>query len=225
MSINKPAKENTTNMLIIDDHKMVRDGLRVMLGSLKKKLPNKIIDAACGEEGIRMVGLHQFDIIIIDYQMPGISGAETVSRILRFKPKMKILALSNFDEIAYVQSMIDVGAKGYILKNIEPTEMLNAIKTVLADKPYYSNEVAIKLLEAAEEFKISKQQAKNILTRREIEVLTMIAMEMRNDEIGKKLFVSKRTIDAHRQNLLNKLHVKNSIGLVKVAYKLNLVSQ
>ena len=213
------------NVLVIDDHKMIRDGLKVMLASLSKFQLFKLVEADSGEDAIKKISKTSFEVVIMDYQMPGLSGAETIHRILRFRPKMKILALSNYDELSYIQSMMDAGAKGYILKNIEPAEMLNAIRTILADKIYYCNEVAVKLIEAAEDKKISKEKAKQILTRREIEVLQMIAMEMSNDEIAKKLFVAKRTIDSHRQNLLNKLQVKNSMGLMKIAYKLDLVKQ
>lgn len=219
------SKVSVINLLVIDDHKMIRDGLKVMLASLSKFQQFKIVEADSGEDAIKKISKNTFEIVIIDYQMPGLSGAETIQRILRFRPKMKILALSNYDELSYIQSMMDAGARGYILKNIEPAEMLNAIRTILADKIYYCNEVAVKLIEAAEDKNVSKEKAKKILTRREIEVLQMIAMEMNNDEIAKKLFVAKRTVDTHRQNLLNKLQVKNSIGLLRVAYKLDLVKQ
>jgi len=119
--------------------------------------------------------------------------------------------------------MMDAGAKNFVLKNIEPAEMLNAIKAILSNKIYYCNDVAIKLIESAEDKNSKKILAKNIITPRETEVLQMIAMEMTNDEIAQKLFVAKRTIDTHRQNLINKLHVKNTVGLIKAAYKLNLV--
>ena len=187
-------KQNSSviNVLVIDDHKMIRDGLKLMLASLIKFQLFKLVEADSGEDAIKKISKTSFDVVIIDYQMPGLSGAETIQRILRFRPKMKILALSNYDELSYIQSMMDAGAKGYILKNIEPAEMLTAIKTILADKLYYCNEVAVKLIDAAEDKKISKEKAKKILTRREIEVLQLIAMEMNNEEIARKLFVAKR---------------------------------
>ena len=117
--------------------------------------------------------------------------------------------------------MMDAG----VLKNIEPAEILNAIKTILSDKIYYCNEVAVKLIESGEDKNAKSIHVNKILTRREIEVLQMIAMEMTNYEIAQKLFVAKRTINTHRQNLINKLHVKNTVGLVKAAYKLNLVEE
>ena len=126
--------------------------------------------------------------------------------------------LSSYDELAYIQSMIDAGAKGYVLKSIEPAEMQKAIQTILSGKIYYCSEVAVKLIEAASDGNLKAEKIKSKLTRREMEVLKMIAMELTNEEIAQKLFVAKRTIDSHRQNLLHKLQVKNTVGLVKAAY-------
>jgi DNA-binding NarL/FixJ family response regulator len=109
------------------------------------------------------------------------------------------------------------------LKNIEPAEMLNAIKAILAGINYYCNDVAIKLIDSEETKHSDKMRIKQILTGREAEILQMIAMEMTNEEIAEKLCVAKRTIDTHRQNLINKLHVKNTAGLVKGAYRLKLI--
>lgn len=215
--------KEVVNTLIIDDHKMVRDGLKIMLESLRHSIHFKVQEAESGEEAMIKISRSNFDVAIVDYQMPGISGVETIQRILRFKPQIKILALSNHDELSYIQSMMDAGARGYVLKNIEPAEMLNAIKAILSDKTYYCSDVAIKLLESSEEKNAKKMQVKKKLSNRETEVLQMIAMELTNDEIAQKLCVAKRTIDTHRQNLINKLHVRNTAGLVRSAYKLNLV--
>ncbi|GAB2821129.1 response regulator transcription factor [Ferruginibacter profundus] len=212
------------NVLVIDDHKMVRDGLKLMLQSLNRWMPFKVVDAETAESALVKISKTNFELIIIDYRLPGLSGAEVVYRILRFKPMAKILVLSSYDELAYIQSMIDAGAKGYVLKSIEPAEMLKAIKTILSGKVYYCSEVAVKLIDAAGDSTIKIDKAKQLLTRREIEVLRMIAMEMTNEEIAKKLFVAKRTIDSHRQNLIHKLQVKNTVGLVKAAYQLDLIS-
>lgn len=215
--------KQAVNVLIIDDHKMVRDGLKVMLASLNKCIPFKVFEAENGEDAVKKINRQHFDLVIIDYQMPGMSGADIIYRILRFKPEMKILALSNYDELPYIQSMMDAGARGYVLKNIEPAEMLNAIKTILAGRIYYCSEVAVKLINWGDEKKAKTIQANKILTRREIDVLQMIALEMTNEEIAQRLFVSKRTIDTHRQNLINKLQVKNTAGLVRAALKLSLL--
>jgi DNA-binding NarL/FixJ family response regulator len=151
------------------------------------------------------------------------SGTETLQKIHLYKKDLKVLALSNYDELSYVKSMINEGANGYILKNIEPAQLIHAIQAVLTGSSYYSNEVALKLIDSARTSDHLIPAIKNRLTKRELEILKMIALEMTNDQIAKGLFISKRTVDTHRQNLLNKLHVKNTAGLIKAAYAFNLV--
>ncbi|MDE3185089.1 MAG: response regulator transcription factor [Bacteroidota bacterium] len=224
MNSNSRIKE-TINLLIIDDHKMVREGLKIMMASLKNSVHFNVQEAESGKEALTKINRFNFDVAIVDYQMPGMSGVETIQRILRLKPHLKILALSNYDELSYIESMMDAGANGFVLKNIEPGEMLKALRTILSNKIYYCNDVSIKIIEAAENKNTQKVQLEKILSTRETEVLRMIAMEMTNDEIAQKLFLSKRTIDTHRQNLINKLNVKNTAGLVKAAYKFNLIEQ
>ena len=211
------------SLLIIDDHQMVRDGIRVMLESKEKFLRFEIDEAENGEIAIRKILKKDFDIILIDYQLPGMSGTETLQKIRLYKKDIKVLALSNSDEISQIKSMLNEGVNGYILKNIEPSQLIQAIQSVLADIPYYSNEVAIKLIESAKNSDKTMVLEKSGLTKRELEILKMIALEMTNDEIAKSLFISKRTVDTHRQNLLNKLSVKNTAGLIKAAYEFNLL--
>lgn len=217
------SPDNLINLLIVDDHQMVRDGIKVMLNSKRDILQFSIDEAENGEEAIKKVLRNPYDVILIDYQMPDISGAQTAETILKHQPKVKILALSNYDELPYVEKMIASGAKGYVLKNIEPSQLLSGIKTILENKTFYSNEVASKLLDAANKGTVTQILEKHGLTKRELEVLRMIAQEMTNEEIAEKLFVGKRTVDTHRQNLLNKLHARNTVGLIKAAYKLELV--
>jgi DNA-binding NarL/FixJ family response regulator len=216
---------NALHVLIVDDHRMIRDGLRVMLSTFKKHVHFVFEEAESGEQAIKKINKKNYDLLIVDYNMPGISGAETVLRILRYKPDLKILALSNYDELPYIQNMIDAGAKGYVLKNIDPPQMLTAIRTVLDNRIYYSNEVATKLLDGSKKVKASSFRQIQDLTKREVEVLKMIAMEMTNEQIAEKLSIGKRTVDSHRQNLLHKLHAKNTVGLIKAAYKFKLISQ
>ncbi len=221
----KPVQQHrpVIRALVIDDHMMVRDGLKMMLSTLSNSIQFRITEAENGEEGLRKIERQRFDLVIIDYQMPGSSGAEVVRRILRAQPGIRILALSNYDELPYIQHMMDAGAKGFVLKNIEPAEMLIAIKTVLSNRTYYCSEVAVKLIDSNNDKGASAISLKTILTQREQEILHMIAMEYTNDEIARELHVAKRTIDSHRQNLLNKLQVKNTAGLVKIAFRLKLV--
>jgi DNA-binding NarL/FixJ family response regulator len=215
-------KNSTTiKLLIVDDHQLIRDGIRAMLESQKKKYTFIITEAENGEDAIKKILHHKYDIVLIDYQLPKITGPEAVEKILLYKPDTKIIALSNYDEVTYISNMLRAGAKGYILKNVEPAELLVAIQTVLNNKPYYSSEVAVKLIEGE---KAPAETSDNFgLSKKELIVLKMIAEEMSNDEIAKKLNVAKRTVDSHRQNMLHKLNAKNTAGLVKAAYKLKLI--
>jgi DNA-binding NarL/FixJ family response regulator len=217
----------TINLLITDDHQMVRDGIRVMLESQEKYYHFNITEAYCGEDAIKKALHKKFDIILMDYNMPGMNGAETVKDILLYRPKSKILALSNFDELSYVNNMLSAGAKGYVLKNVDPGQLISAISTILDNKAYYSNEVAVKIIETNKENreKNNYSEADSYgITKREMEVLSLIATELTNDEIAAALEIGRRTVDSHRQNLLNKLHAKNTVGLLKAAYSLKLIT-
>jgi DNA-binding NarL/FixJ family response regulator len=216
----------TIRLLIVDDHQMVRDGIRVMLESQQGFYQYHITEADNGEEAVTRVLRGNFDAIIVDYQMPGISGAETVRRMVLYKPDVKVLALSNYDELSYISDMLMAGAKGYVLKNIEPVQLVHAIQTIISNMPYYSNEVAVKLLDAERNHLVrTGTPASYGLTKREIEILRMIALELTNDEIAETLSIAKRTVDSHRQNLLHKLQVKNTVGLIKAAYEFKLIKQ
>ena len=210
-------------LLIIEDYHMVREGIRMMLESKESFLRFEVDEAENGEIAIGKVLKKEFDIILIDYQLPGMNGKETLKEIRLYKKDIKVLALSNYDEFSYIKSMMDEGANGYILKNIEPAELIRAIETVLSGKEYYSNEVLVKLLDAAKNSDKNISLHKSGLSKRELEVLELIAHEKTNDEIAGILFISKRTVDTHRQNLLKKLQVKNTAGLIKAAYDFKLL--
>jgi DNA-binding NarL/FixJ family response regulator len=216
-------KNKVVNLLIVDDHKMLRQGLKKMLSPLKKNLDIQITEADSGAQAILKINHNDFDLIIMDYKMGETTGLETIRRIRRFKRRMKIIILSNYNELVYVESVRDAGAKGYLLKDIESEELSKAITTVLEGGIYYSNEIALKLIESKENNETATRLMKAKLTKREIEVLKLIAMELSNKQIAKKLFISIKTVDSHRQNLVHKLNVKNSVGLVKAAYKMKLL--
>jgi DNA-binding NarL/FixJ family response regulator len=211
----------TIRLLIVDDHQLIRDGIRVMLESQDKTYSFVITEAENGEDAVKKILQKNYDIVLIDYQLPKMSGPETVKQIMLYKPNTKILALSNYDEVTYINNMIKAGAKGYILKNVEPAELLIAIKTILNNKKYYSNEVALKLIE--NENKEPNDHDNFGLTKKELAILKMITQEMNNDDIAKTLHVAKSTVDSHRQHILHKLNVKNTAGMVKAAYLLKLI--
>jgi DNA-binding NarL/FixJ family response regulator len=211
------------NVLIVDDHQMIRDGIRTMLRSQDAVYKFNITEAESGEVAVLKSRAKTFDLAIVDCQLPGIQGHETIEEIKVYNPDTKFLALSNYDEVTYVKKMINCGAMGYILKNIEPTQLILAIKNVLNNVIYYSSEVAVKLLHEERNGKNTSTIDKFCLTKREIEILKYIALEKSNDEISEDLNIARRTVDTHRQNLLHKLRVKNTAGLTKAAIDLKLI--
>jgi DNA-binding NarL/FixJ family response regulator len=213
------------NVLIADDHKLVRTGLRLMLTMSQKPEYNFFItEAVDGEDALTKALKKDFDIILLDYQMPRFQGDEVIARILLHKPTAKIIILSNYDEKGFIDSCMKSGAKGYILKDIESEELLKAIDKVLCGKTYFSADVMEKLYDdESSRKKIVKLLQKLGLSQRELQILQLIAKEYTNDEIGKRLKISKRTVDSHRQNLLHKLKAKNTVGLIKFAINNNIL--
>lgn len=218
-------KKQVIRLLIVDDHPMVRDGIRQMLKLAGKDILFDVSEADSGERAIDKIRYEDVDIIIMDYQLPETTGDKIIEAMLLYKPTSKILAVSNYDQLAYIQRMMSAGASGYVLKNIEPPELLKAIRIILEGKIYYCNEVAIKLLDAPKTGSTlsKKMDNKYNLTVRELEVLRLIAEEKTNEEIAENLFIAKRTIDTHRQHILTKVQARNTAGLIKVAYELHLV--
>ena len=214
------------DILIIDDHRLVRDGIKTMLETQSADYNFNVSEAESGEEGVEIVKNKDFDIILVDYQLPTMNGAETVKQILLHKPKAKILTISNYDEYAYITNMIKVGVKGYVLKNISPNELINAIETILLGKKYYARDVSGKIIDIEERKENDKNDPKlkkARVTQRQVEILRLVAIGLTNDAIAKKLNLSKRTVDTHRQNLLLKLEVHNTAALIKKATELSLL--
>lgn len=207
-------------ILIIDDHRLVRDGIKTMLETQSANYNFEISEAESGEEAVTIIKYKEFDIILVDYQLPGMNGAQTVEQIMLHKPKSKILALSNYDEYTYITNMIKVGVKGYVLKNISPNELIKAIETILLGKKYYASDVSGKIIDSEEKREQEKRNSKIQITRRQTEILKLVATGMTNDAIAKQLSLSKRTVDTHRQNLLLKLEVHNTAALIKKATEL-----
>jgi len=208
-----------TTILIADDHKIFREGLAELLG--KEQHMEVIGDAGNGTEIHILLKEQHVDIILMDIDMGEgeTSGIELTKEITKLYPKTKVLALSMHGDKNYIVKMLEAGATGYILKNAGKEEMINAIQTVANGNTYFSSQVSAKLLEQIiNPLSAKKNKSGSIaLTEREIEVLKLIADEYSNPEIAEMLFISIRTVDTHRRNLLDKLGVKNTAGLVKYA--------
>ncbi len=209
-------------VLIADDHKIFRDGII----SLMQGEPDIQVvgEAADGAEVLDKLPDADPDVILMDISMGEAGGIQTTQIVREKYPSIKILVLSMHSESSYIVKMLELGASGYLLKDAGKSEMLSAIRTVASGNSYYSSQVSAKLVQAiTQKGKPSKRQDDIPLTPRELEMLKLIAEEYSNQEIAEKLFISIRTVDTHKRNLLEKLKVKNTAGLVKYAIKKGLL--
>jgi DNA-binding NarL/FixJ family response regulator len=211
-------------VLIADDHKIFRDGIRSILE--KEKDMDVIDEAANGKEVLEKLETTKADVIILDLDIGKPSGIEVTELISKQYPEVKILILSMIGLHDFVIQALEKGATGYILKNTGKDEVLTAIRSVAKGDSYFSKEVSSILVEQLNKPRTLKKRSEGIpLTARELEVLQLIAQEFSNPEIAEKLFISIRTVDTHRRNLLEKLGLKNTAGLVKYAIMNGLVQE
>ncbi len=200
-------------LLIVDDHRLIREGIKSTL-QFQDLFTTTIDEAEDGLMAIDMAKSFDYDLILMDINMPNMDGDKATRKILDIRSDLKIICLSMHDEPIRIKGMFDAGVMGYVLKNTSSTELTLAISTVLAGKKYFSNDIALSIMDGT--FTFSQANSKSLLlSKREIEILKLIAMEKTNEEISNALFVSKRTIDTHRQNMINKLGVRNTVGLIK----------
>ncbi|NVK65607.1 MAG: response regulator transcription factor [Flavobacteriales bacterium] len=198
---------------IADDHAMFRDGIKAMLDP--EAMMEVVGESDNGATVVRECVELKPDIVLMDISMDDMDGIETTKQLKASGSKVKILAVSMHDESHYVKSMLDSGANGYILKSAGRNEMISAIKTVCDGATFLSSDVSVSLLKSLNQ--ADKKVSHIKLTPREVEVLKLIAEEYSNQEIAETLYISSRTVDTHRRNLLEKLQLKNTAGLVKFA--------
>lgn len=197
----------STNVFIVDDHYMVIEGIRSLLQNEKDiELTGHAMTAtSC----LAFLNTQLPDVILMDISLPDISGIDLCREVKAKYPSVFIIGLSTFNQQSFIQKMMDNGASGYVLKNATQEELTTAIATVMKGRIYLSEE-AFRTLRKENESAI-------VLTRREKEVLELIADGMTNAEIAEKLFISVTTVDTHRKNLLAKFETKNTAALIKIA--------
>ncbi len=201
------------SIFIVDDHYMVIEGIRSLLQNEKEIdwMGHATNAASC----LAFLKQQQPDVVLMDINLPDMSGIDLCKQVKQLYPSIMVLGLSTFNQLAIIRNMTDNGASGYVLKNATKEELLEAVSLVLRGKLYYSTEAALSLKESA------IQQP--LITRREKEVLQLIAEGLTNAEISEKLFISIPTVNTHRKSLLEKFEAKNTAILVSKAIRQGMV--
>ena len=204
-------------VVMADDHEIFRDGFRLTLSRTENI---KLLAAASdGRELIELVKQHQPDVVITDIKMPRMDGIEAARKISATWPGIGIIGLSMFDEEDLIIEMLEAGAKGYLIKNADKTEVIEAIETVYRDEPFYCKQTSNKLAQMIAKSKHNPYARKKMVefTDKELEIIQLVCQEFTTKEISEKLFVSTRTVDGYRIKILEKMNVKNSVGIVVYA--------
>lgn len=213
---------NTIRIVIADDHHILLDGLKALLQKHKDVEIAGLYDN--GQQLLDEVHKTSPNVAIVDINMPGMNGATLTEKIKEHYPSVHVIALSMHDDAGHIMEMIEAGVSGYLLKNVNDKELITAVRMVSEGKMYFSSEVSEKItsmvmmqqrrLEQAEEPK---------LTERELEILKLIADEYSNAQIANALFISERTVETHRKNMLRKTNNKTIVGLLKYALERHLI--
>lgn len=201
--------------LIADDHLLFVEGLKMIV----ETNPNYTVvgTASNGEEVMIKLSSHYIDIILMDINMPKLDGLKTTKLITEKFPEVKVICVSSHHEKIYIEKMYQYGAMAYLGKNLQIDELMEAIQRASANQKYYSNEILQLLFDKNTPKRKTNQVERFNLTNRELEVLTLIGEELTSPQIAEKLCISTHTVISHRKNLLQKLHVNNTAGLVRFA--------
>lgn len=206
-----PMKKHS--ILLVDDHRIFLEGLKNLIQE-----PFHVKEIAnSGKEALELIKSSEFDVMITDYEMPGINGLELVKAVRATQPEIKIIVLSMHDDPSVIKELLRTGVLGYLLKNNTYKNLSEALQKVIEGKRFLSDEIAELLINAPEE------EEKGVLTSREIEILRLVAKEFNSRQIAEILFISERTVETHRKNILKKTGAANLVGLIKYAYANNLI--
>ncbi|MEB3343908.1 response regulator transcription factor [Aquimarina gracilis] len=204
------------SIMIADDHQMFREGLSVMLDSEKDI---QVIDVVSnGKEVIKRLGLRTPDILLLDIEMPLQDGFDTLKWIKNEKIPTKVLALTMHKSSEFIKRIFMSGASGYIQKDMGRKELVKAILTLYKEGMYYTPEISKIVMES-----LKNKNQKSQISKREKEIIKLIADQLTTSEIAKRLHISPKTVESHRQNILLKLSLKNTAGLVKYAIQKGII--
>ena len=205
-------------LLVADDHNIVRDGIVSLLQSEGSFVV--IATAGNGYEVMDIVSKRDIDVCLLDINMPGLDGMETAKLIREKKPGIKIIMLTTYNDKEIISELIHIGVSGYLLKNSDKQELVEAVHKVMKGRHYFSEEVENIILQGLNEKKSPEVMP---LTEREIQIVQLLAKEYTNDKIAKELTISYRTVESHRKNIMQKTKSHNLAGLLKYAYSRGLL--
>jgi DNA-binding NarL/FixJ family response regulator len=211
------------NVYLVDDHQLFVEGL---VNLLNEKPGFHVHGYACTAAGFLnnlKKDFHSIDVFLVDVNMPDMSGIELTRQITRIKPDAKVLALTMYTDLHYVEKMIQAGAKGYAIKSSNISDLLSAIRLLHEGRNYLDDEVKTMVFENIGNHDVfvemKSRPAKSALSRREIEILCLVAREFTSQQIADKLFISDLTVETHRKNIMVKTGIKSTVGLVKYAIR------
>lgn len=213
--------QEPVRILIVDDHQMFIDGIKALLRNVKRfKIVDEALDGSIALEKLKSTPI---DIMITDISMPGMSGTELTQIVKKEYPQIKILVLTMYNDQDVANEILMSEAEGFILKNTGKQELVSALTSIADDGTFYSREVLTNLMIKVKNDKRTEEETHN-LTERELEILQLICEELSSEQIAEKLFISKRTVDTHRQHIYEKTKCKTIISLIKFALRNNLVN-
>ena len=210
----------TINLVIVDDHSLFRNGMKLLLSNAGNF--SVVAEASNGKEFLALLDNITPDIVLMDIDMPEMDGIEATIRALELKPELKVIGLSMYGEEEYYYKMIEAGVAGFLLKNSDINEVKTAINAVYEGGKYFSQELLYNVVRNIKTTQVN-QELMEALSERELEVLKQICIGLSNQEIAEILHISKRTVDKHRANLLDKTNSKNTAHLVMYAIKNKLI--
>jgi len=207
--------ERTLNIVIADDHSVVRQGIRGVLEEIDGL--TVVAEAGNGDEALTMVMEHKPDVVVLDVNMPGRTGLEVTTALRAQGSPVRVLILSMHDDPEYVLQAVRAGADGYVLKDVAPAELRDAVVSVYEGREHFTGRVTQQLgVGLRKEIEAEQLRSRvDSLTRRETEVLVLVAEGMTNREIGEKLTISPRTVETHRERVMGKLRVRTVAGLTR----------
>lgn len=214
------------DLYIVDDHKMFREGMKLLLSM--QGFVNKVHEASSGEEFLGNLSIVESDVVLMDIEMSGMNGIEAVAQAVQKNPDIKIIALTMYGDDQYFNKMLDAGAKGFVLKSAGIEQLSEAIQCVANGDYFFSEELLDSWNRRLNGNKIDKDAEHTVtsddeLSVRELDILYYVCQGFSNQEIADQLFISKRTVDKHRANLLLKTGCRNTAALVKYAIQNKLI--